>query len=192
VARRSLLALLALAVLGLAVLGLAGCGGSDNGSGSGTTTTTAAEKRAAYADTLCGALATWKNSLTSVATTLKGGSLTKDTLQQAATTVSDANTKLSDDVKSLGAPEIAGPQAKASLNTLSDELQSSADEIDKAAEGVSNTREAMAAVSTASGALLKMSTDISTTLTELQSLNVAEGWKQAFANSASCQSLNKS
>ena len=191
-ARRSPLALLALAVLALAVLALAGCGGSDNGSSSGTTTTTAAEKRAAYADTLCGALATWKDSLTSVATTLKGGSFTKEKLQQAATTVSDANTKLADDVKSLGAPEIAGPKAKASLNTLSDELQSSADEIDKAAKGVSNTQEAMAAVGTASAALLKMSTDISTTLTELQSLNVAEGWKQAFANSASCQSLSKS
>jgi hypothetical protein len=191
VARRSLSALFA--ALALAVLGLAGCGGSDDGSGSSTTTTqSAAEKRAAYADTLCGALATWKNSLTSVATTLKGGSLTKETLQDAATTVSDANAKLADEVKSLGAPEIAGPQAKASLNTLSDELESSADEIDKAAKGVSTAPEAMAAVSTASAALLKMSTDISTTLTELQSLNVAGGWKQAFANSASCQSLNKS
>jgi len=189
VARKSLLVL-------VAVLALAGCGGSDNGSGSGATTTTstqsAAEKRAAYANTLCGALATWKDSLASVATTLKGGNLTKEKLQDAAATVSDANTKLSDEVKSLGAPKIAGPQAKASLNTLSDELESSADEIDKAAKGVSTAPEAMAAVATASGALLRMSTDISTTLTELQALDVAEGWKQAFANSASCQSLSKS
>jgi hypothetical protein len=194
VARKSLLALVA--VLALAGLGLAGCGGSDSGSGSGATTTTttqsAAEKQAAYANTLCGALATWKDSLASVATTLKGGSLTKEKLQEAATTVSDANAKLADEVKSLGAPKIAGPQAKASLNSLSDELESSADEIDKAAKGVSNAPEAMAAVGTASAALLKMSTDISTTLTELQSLNVAGGWKQAFANSASCQSLSKS
>jgi hypothetical protein len=192
VARKSLLALVA--VLALAGLGLAGCGGSDNGSGSAATTTTqsAAEKRAAYANTLCGALATWKDSLASVATTLKGGSLTKEKLQQAATTVSDANAKLADEVKSLGTPKIAGPQAKASLNSLSDELESSADPIDKAAKGVSNAPEAMAAVGTASAALLKMSTDISTTLTELQSLNVAGGWKQAFANSASCQSLSKS
>ena len=184
-ARRGVIAL-------LAALALAGCGGSDKGSESNTTTQSAAEKRAAYADSLCSALATWKDSLTSVSSTFQGGNLTKEKLQEAATTVSDANKKLADDVKSLGTPEIAGPQAKASLNTLTNELESSADKIEQAAKGVSNTQQALAAVSTASAALLKMSTDISTTITELQSLDVAEGWKQAFANSASCQSLSKS
>jgi len=87
---------------------------------------------------------------------------------------------------------ITAEQLKASLDTLSNELQTSADQIDEAAKGLSNTQSALAAVSTASAALLKMSTDISTTITQLQSLNVAEGWKQAFANSASCQSLSKS
>jgi hypothetical protein len=37
-----------------------------------------------------------------------------------------------------------------------------------------------------------MSTDISSTITQLESLDVAQGWKQAFANSASCKSLSKS
>ena len=170
----------------LAMLALAGCGGSDKDSDS------TAEQQAAYADTLCGALATWKDSLTSVSTTLQGGNLSKEKLQGAATTVSDANKKLADDVKSLGAPEIAGPQTKKSLNSLSEELEKSADQIEEAAKGVTNTQSALSAVSTASAALLKMSTDISTTITQLQSLNVAEGWKQAFANSASCQSLSKS
>ena len=183
-ARTSLLAL-------LAVLALAACGGSDKGSES-STTTTQAEQQSAFADSLCGSLADWKNSLTSVSTTLRGGSLTKDKLEQAANTVSDANKKLADDVESVGAPKIAGPQAKSALNTLSHELQTSADQIEQAAKDVTSTQSALAAVSTASAALLKMSTDISTTLTELQSLNVAEGWKQAFANSASCQSLSKS
>ena len=168
------------------------CGGSDKGSESSTTTTQAAEQQCRVRRQSLRLAGDWKNSLTSVATTLRGGSLTKDKLEQAATTVSDANKKLADDVESLGAPKIAGPQAKAALNTLSDELQNSADQIEQAAKDVTNTQSALAAVSTASAALLKMSTDISTTLTELQSLNVAEGWKQAFANSASCQSLSKS
>jgi hypothetical protein len=186
VARRGVIAL-------LAVLALAGCGGSDKDSESSPTTTqSTAEKQAAYADSLCGALAAWKKSLTSVSTTLRGGSLTKEKLQQAATTVSDANNKLADDVKSLGAPKIAGPKAKAAMQTLSGELETSADQIEKAPKGVTDTQSALAAVSTASGALVKMSTDISTTITQLQSLNVAEGWKKAFANSASCQSLSKS
>lgn len=176
-----------LAVLAVA---LAGCGGSDEQADSSTTTQ--AEQQSAFADSLCGSLADWKNSLTSVSTTLRGGSLTKEKLETAANTVSDANKKLADDVESLGAPKIAGPEAKAALNTLSDELEASAQQIEEAAKDVTTAQSALAAVSTASGALLKMSTDISTTLTKLQSLDVAQGWKQAFANSATCQSLGKS
>jgi hypothetical protein len=187
VRRRSVIAL-------LAALALAGCGGSDKGSESSPTTTqSTAEKQAAFANSLCGALATWKNSLNSVGTTLKGGDLTKEKLQHAATTVSDANKKLADDVDSLGAPpQGGGTQAKTALKTLSNELQTSADQIEEAAKGISNAQSALAAVSTASAALLKMSTDISATITQLQGLNVAQGWKDAFANSSSCQSLSKS
>jgi chromosome segregation ATPase len=179
--------------LACAVFALAGCGGSSKNSSEQTTTTapSAAEQRSAYANNVCGALATWKNSLKSVATSLQGGNLNKSSLQSAAKTVSDANNKLADDVDALGAPKIAGPQAKTALDSLSTELRTSADQIQSAAKGVTNTASALAAVSTASAALLQMSTDISSTITQLESLDVAQGWKQAFANSASCKSLSK-
>ena len=186
-----------LAAVVVATLALAGCGGSSKNSESTTTTTTttesAAATQAAYAKSLCGSLLSWKNSLTSLSKTLKGGNLTKDKLKQAATTVSDSNKQLADDLDTLGPPpKIGGPKAKAAVNTLSNELKTSADQIETAAKGITSAQDALAAVSTVSSTLLKLSTDISTTLTELQGLNVAAGWKQAFANSATCQSLSKS
>ena len=83
-------------------------------------------------------------------------------------------------------------QLASQLDTLSNELNTSADQIEHAAKGISSTQDALAAMGTVSSTLIKLSTDISTTVTELQGLNVAQGWKQAFANSASCQSLSKS
>jgi hypothetical protein len=184
----------------VAALALAGCGGSSKDSESNkgsestpTTTQSTAATQAAYANSLCGSLSTWKNSLTSVATTFQGGNLTKEKLKQSATTVSNANKRLADDLDTLGTPpKIGGPKAKAAVNTLSNELNTSADRIEKAAKGVSNARDALAAVSTVGSELIKLSTDISTTITKLQALDVAQGWKQAFANSATCQSLSKS
>ena len=178
----------------VAALALAGCGGSSKDSESTTTTTeSTAATQAAYANSLCGSLLTWKNSLTSVATSLRGGNLQKGKLEQSAKTVSDANKRLADDLDALGTPpKIGGPKAKAAVDTLSNELDTSADQIEQAAKGITTTQDALAAVSTVSSTLIKLSTDISTTITELQGLNVAQGWKQAFANSATCQSLSKS
>jgi hypothetical protein len=183
-----------LALALVAALAVAGCGGSSKESESTTTTTqSTAATQAAYANSLCGSLLTWKNSLTSVATTFQSGNLTKEKLKQSATTVSDANKRLADDLDTLGTPpKIGGSKAKAAVNTLSNELNSSADQIEKAAKGISTAQDALAAVSTVSSTLIKLSTDISTTITELQGLNVAQGWRRAFANSATCQSLSKS
>jgi len=178
----------------VAVLALAGCGGGGKKSESTTTTTeSVASKQAAWANSLCGSLVSWRTTLSSVSSTLQGGSLTKAKLQQAATTVSGANNKLADDVKALGAPpQGAGPQAKADVEKLSNDLRASAKQIETAAKGISNLADAAAAVGVASTALASMSTAISTTVTELKSVNVTQSWKNAFANSASCQALSKS
>ena len=181
--------------LGL-VLALAGCGGSSKNSESTTTTSTtesAAAQQATWANSLCGSLVSWRNSLNSVSKTLSGGNLTKAKLQQSATTVSNANTKLANEVESLGAPpRIAGPQVKADIQKLSTQLKTSAQQIKTAAKGVTSLTDAAAAVGVASTALATMSTAISTTITELKSVNVTQSWKNAFANSSSCQALSKS
>ena len=187
-ARRSLVAL-------LVVLALAGCGGSSKKSESTTTTTTESTSvsQAAWANSLCGSLLTWRNTLKTVGTTLQGGSLTKAKLQQAATTVSDANDKLATDVKDLGEPpKIAGPKVKSAVNNLSAQLKTSADQIRSAAKNITSLQDAISAATVASGALATMSAGISTAVTEMKSANVTESWKNAFANSASCKSLSQS
>jgi outer membrane PBP1 activator LpoA protein len=91
-----------LAAVLLAALALAGCGGSSKDSESTTTTESTAATQAAYANSLCGSLSTWKNSLTSVATTFRSGNLTQEKMKQSATTVSDANKRLADDLDTGG------------------------------------------------------------------------------------------
>jgi len=176
------------------ILALAGCGGSSKNSGSTTTTTpSVAEQQASWANSLCGSLNTWRNTLNSVSKTLTGGNLTKAKIQEAATTVSGANTKLADDVHALGPPPPgAGAQAKADVEKLSNDLRTSAKQIKTAANGITNLSDAAAAVGVASTALASMTTAISTTVTELKSVNVTQSWKNAFANSSSCQALSSS
>jgi hypothetical protein len=177
-------------VVALAALAFAttGCGSKDESSSSDASAT------AAWADGLCGAVTTWKGSLESVGSTLKDvDQLSKAKVEQAATDVSDANAKLADDVKALGdPPETGGPEAKAAVDELANELETSSDTIKDATKDVSTAKDAAEAVSVASGALLTMSADISATVTTLSSLDAAETWKQAFADSQACQSLTKS
>jgi methyl-accepting chemotaxis protein len=166
---------------------IAACGSSDEGSGD-------AEQANAYANGLCGALSTWKGSIESVGASLKDVSqISAASLEQAANDVSDANSTLADDLDELGEPpDFAGSDAKTAVDDLRDKLGTSVDQIKDATKDVSNVTEAMQAVNTTSAALLTMSTDISTTVTTLESLDAGETWKQAFADSEECKSLGKS
>jgi ribonuclease D len=175
----------------------AGCGGSGKNTESTTappTTASSAASHAAYADGVCGALATWKSALSSVGAKFQNPSaLTKANLQAAAKTVTDATTTLQSDVQALGPPpKDAGPKAKAAVQNLKTELKSSANEIQTATENLSSAAGVLQAVNAASAALLKMSADISATITTLESLKASQSWRKAFANSPTCQSLSKS
>ena len=173
----------------VALLLLAGCGSSNENASESTTATPAS-----WADSLCGAFATWKTTLTSTASSLQnGGTPTKSQLEQAANTVSDATAKLSSDLKALGPPPKTGStEAKAAVQDLSTQLQSSADQIKSATKNVSGANGVLQAASAVSTAFASMSTDILSTVAKLQSLNATDEWKQAFADSQSCQSLKKS
>jgi hypothetical protein len=178
----------AAALLVVATVALTGCGSSDKSESSD------ASKAAAWADGLCGAVAKWKGSLESVGATVKDvDQLSKAKLEQASTDVSAANTNLADDLKALGEPpETGGSEAKAAVDNLAKELGESADDIRNATQGISSAQDAVAAVNVATGALLTMSSDISATLATLESLDAADAWKNAFADSEACKSLNKS
>jgi len=173
------------AALVLASLAVTGCGGDDD-SGSASAT-------ADWVDGFCGALTTWKGTLKSVGSSLRDvDQLSKAKIDQAAEDVSNANTTLSDDVRALGSPpETAAPEAKDAVDDLRGELETSANEIEDATKDISTPTNVLQAVNTTSAVLLTMSSDISTTLATLESIDAADEWKQAFADSESCESLGK-
>jgi methyl-accepting chemotaxis protein len=186
-ARPSATALLAILVALLAVLALVatGCGSDDESESSAS---------AAWADGFCGALTKWKSSLESVGETLKDvDQLSKAKIEEAAGDVSDANERLADDVDALGEPpQEAASTAKDAVDELRAELKTSTDQIESATQNLSSPTDVLKAVNTTSAALLTMSTDISATAATLQSVDASDEWKQAFADSDACQSLEKS
>lgn len=178
------MALLA-ALLAVLALVATGCGSDDESESSAS---------AAWADGFCGALTKWKGSLESVGETLKDvDQLSKAKIEEAAGDVSDANQTLADDVDALGDPPMAASStARDAVGELRAELETSADEIEAATQDLSSPTDVLKAVNTTSAALLTMSSDISATAATLQSVDAADEWKQAFADSDACQSLEKS
>jgi hypothetical protein len=147
-----------------------------------------------WADGFCSSLTKWKSSVESAASTVKNvDELSKAKLEDATATVADANAQLVDDVKGFGPPpKTGGNEAKAAVEDLTGKLQASAAKVKDAAGNISGAQDALIAVNVASAALLEVSADISATLTTLESIDSADTWKNAFADSKACQSLDKS
>lgn len=161
---------------------LAGCGGSSKSS-----------PEADWAQSFCGALGTWKSSVADAANTLKDtGNLSKSKLQQAGDSISNANNKLVDDLHGLGKPSgTAGSQAKADIDQLTQDLKADANKVENALKGVSSVQELLTAVPQLSAAASTAASQVSSTITNLKSLDASKEWQQAFENSEACKSLNK-
>lgn len=171
--------LIAFAALLLLPFALTGCGSSDS------------SPEADWAQNFCDALGQWKSSVTDAGQTLANtGDLSKSKAQDAVDSISNANSKLVDDLEDLGKPSGSGvPQAKADVDDLSQELKDDADTVENAMKGVSNTQELLGAVSTMASAASSAATSVSSTISKLKSLDVSQEWKQAFQNSEACRSL---
>lgn len=187
--------LLVAIALGAALSALSGCGSSGGKNAGGTTTSGATTTSAAsWAQGFCVSVTDWKTSVKSAGASVKNANgLSKAKIEQAATSVSDANSKLVSSLKALGEPpHAAAADAKAAVQQLSTDLEASAHEIGKAAANVSGAKGVVSAVSVASTTLLTMATDVSSTITKLESLGATDDWKRAFSDSPACQSLKKS
>jgi hypothetical protein len=160
----------------------AGCGSDDKSGGSPTSS---------WANDLCSAFGDWESSLEATGDQLKNGQISRATLEQAATEVSDANEKLGDDLRDLGKPptEVA-TEAKDAADQLAADLKTESDKIREAASDVSSTQDALNAVSVASGALSAMAKHFSEFGDRLQSLEGKEEWQQAFEQSEACKKLS--
>jgi hypothetical protein len=173
---------LPVAALVAAVLLAAGCGSS----GSDTTPTQQ------WADSLCTAITTWQSSITDVANSLKGGNLTKDSLNTAADDVKSATNTFTDDLGNLGKPDTeAGKQAQESISQLQSDIKDDLQKIQDTVDGASGIAGIIQAVPTITATVSSAGTQISSTITTLQGLDAKGEIKSAFEQSSSCASLSK-
>jgi hypothetical protein len=172
-------------VAALAVLAVpaAACGG-----GGGSSDESKSTKE--WADGVCSAVNTWTDSLRTAAQSLSGGNFSKETLQSAASDVQDATTTFKDDLESLGAPDTeSGDKAKESIDQLSDNIQQGVDTIENAVKDVSGANGALIALSTVTGTISTMSTQVRTTIEDLQRLDPDSELDKAFEDASSCSKL---
>jgi hypothetical protein len=161
----------------------AGCGGSDDSSSD----TTAADE---WASDACSAVTTWTSELTSTVNELKQSGLSKDALQSAVDDTKSATETFVDDLKGLGKPDTeAGQEAKDAVDQLSTQLQSDVDKMESAAEQASGVSGVLSAVSVVSATLATMGSQLSSTFTQLQTLDAQGELKSAFDDSDSCKNL---
>ena len=146
-----------------------------------------------WANGVCTAISTWESSLISAADSLKGGNLSKNSLQSAVDDMTSATDTLQSDLKGLGKPDTqAGQQAKDSIDQLSTELKTGADSIKTAANGASDLSSTIAAAPTITAALKTMANQISSTYTSLKQLDAKGDLQAAFQQSSACKQLSAS
>jgi hypothetical protein len=143
-----------------------------------------------WANGVCSAVSTWKDSLTSAAEPLKSGNISKDSLQTAADDAKSATDKLQSDLKDLGKPNTqSGQQAQDQVDKLASDLQTDVDTIKSAAEGASGASGSASAVTTATTTVSTMKTQVSSTITSLKQLDAKGELTTAFRQADSCQQL---
>jgi hypothetical protein len=143
-----------------------------------------------WATSFCSDVTTWRDSVTSAASPLKNGNITKDSVQTAFNDFKSATNTFVTDVKNLGKPATeAGGQAKQAVDQLTTQIDDGVNTIKSAVSGVSDVSGALAAASTVSGTLTSMRNDVKTTYSNLQQIDASGKLTSAFADSASCKAL---
>lgn len=186
--RRRTATLFALVIAALALVA-AGCGGDDSG-----TTTTEASATVEWANSLCSAITSWTDDMTTIGNELKDpSSLNSDGLKQAGDDAVAATQDLADQVKALGAPETeAGQQAKSALDAMATTLEQESATIKDAVEGASGLTGLLSAAPTIVTSINAMSTAVNSTYEQLQSLDAKGELTDAFEQAESCSSLSSS
>jgi uncharacterized protein involved in exopolysaccharide biosynthesis len=162
------------------------CGKSSSSSSSHGTSTEE------WAGGLCTAITSWTTSITQTGNSLRGGSMNQDKLQQAAEDFRASTHTLAEDLKGLGKPDTdAGQEAKASVDKLAGQIQADADKIQQTVKGVSGLTGVQAALTTIAGTLTQMSSQLTSTFTELGSLDSKGELQDAFKKAPACSSLVK-
>jgi hypothetical protein len=166
-------------VLLVAVLLLVvGCG-SDKSSNEDSTV--------AWANGLCSAVTTFRDSVQSTANTFSDN-VTQAGFKDAEKQVKEATDTFVTETKKLGKPETdAGDQAKQTVETLADQLKADLEAVENASgSGLVQT------LSVVSTTLTTAQTQVKTAFDQLESLDAQGELSDAFKQASACDSLRKS
>jgi gas vesicle protein len=176
--------ILLVALVSLLALGAAGCGGDDEPATSATDE---------WADGLCTAITTWRDSLQETADGLQSlSSLSRDSLDQAAEDARAATDTLVDDVRALGAPDTeSGEEAKRAVDAFSSTVESERADIEDTINGISGIADLPAAVQDISASLSSMYAAESTMLASIRTGDTQDELESAFESSAACDEVTR-
>src|SRR5262249_18487727 len=181
------LAAFAVAAAALALLA-AGCGGGSKSSSSGGTVP--AED---WANNVCSAITTWTSSVRKTGDDLRTGNVTDASLTGAVDHFQSSPKPLADDLKGLGRPDTsAGDKAQASVDKLATEIQKDADQIKTETEGASGLSGLQQSLTKVGVTLQQMGVQVTTTFSELGTLDAKGELQSAFKKADKCSSLVKS
>ena len=177
--RRRAAAPLSILVVALSLVA-AGCGGKS------------ADEKAneAYANSVCGAVATWQTQVKAIATDLSGG-ISKASLQSKVTEIESQTKSLATQIKALPPPNTSQGQAtKQQLDQLSSDLTKTVDSVKAAADGLqadSSAATVAVAVLTVVPEVQSLATTAKSAISSLQSSK--DAMSKAFKSADSCKSL---
>jgi phage-related protein len=182
---RSLLAVL---ILSAAILA-AGCGGGSSSSSGASGTESSATAADDWANSVCGAFATWKNSIQDAGQGIKDNP-SEEGIKTAGEQIQSATQTLSDDLHGLGRPDTeSGQQAKDTIDQLATNLDTSLQKINEAMDNASGTAGAVTAASTIGTSLVTMADQVSTAFQQLQDIDAQGELQSAFESADSCAGL---
>lgn len=159
----------------------AGCGSSQS-----------AEEK--WANDVCGQVTTWKDSVTKATDDIRSqlkspSSASVDAIKSDVTSISDATTKLSSDLKSIGAPNTpAGSQAKQQVDTFATQLNNTVQQAKQTTGSLSSSAgitEIISKLSSLGPSLQALGSSAQTTLKSVQSS--AKALKDGFQKASACK-----
>jgi hypothetical protein len=173
-----------LALVGVLVLVAAGCGGKS------------ADEKAneAYANSVCGAIATWEQQVKSIATDLSSSSLSKASLETKMTQVESETKTLVTQIKAVPPPDTSdGKAAKQQLDQFSNDVTTTVNSAKSAVAQIPSDASATTIASTLAPLVPQVKSLASSGESTVKTVQDAGGsLSSAFKNSDSCKSLSGS
>ena len=153
---------------------------------------TAAE---AWVSDVCKSAVDWRTAISDAQTTLSDtGSLSADIVRDTVDDVTTATRTFVNDLAGMGTPDTeAGDEAAAQIATLSDQLDQQSEIVSNAiSESSDSLQDLLGQVSTVTGAIATMLTDVGTAVDNIRQLDGAQELEDAIRDSSACQELHAS